>query len=147
MAAANVVNWLLTTDQVPQRFAAFILGQVADPTMFLVLVNLLLLVVGCLIEGLAAMVVLVPILAPVAAQLGIDPIHFGLVVVLNLMIGLITPPMGLCLFVADGIARVGLPAILARIWPFLLAELVVLAAVTFVPGLATWLPRLLGYGA
>ncbi|MBX6370468.1 MAG: TRAP transporter large permease [Rhodospirillales bacterium] len=146
MAAANVVNWLLTTDQVPQRFAALILGQVADPIMFLILVNVLLLIVGCLIEGLAAMVVLVPILAPIAAQLGIDPIHFGLVVVLNLMIGLITPPMGLCLFVADGIARVGLPAIMRQIWPLLVAELVVLAAVTFVPGLAVWLPRSLGYG-
>lgn len=147
MAAANIVNWLLTTDQVPQRFAAFILGQVADPTMFLILVNVLLLIVGCLIEGLAAMVVLVPILAPVASQLGIDPVHFGLIVVLNLMIGLITPPMGLCLFVADGIARVGLPAIMRQIWPFLLAELVVLAAVTFIPGLAVWLPHLLGYGS
>jgi tripartite ATP-independent transporter DctM subunit len=147
MAAANIVNWLLTTDQVPQRFAAFILGQVADPTMFLILVNVLLLIVGCLIEGLAAMVVLVPILAPVAAQLGIDPVHFGLIVVLNLMIGLITPPMGLCLFVADGIARVGLPAIMRRIWPLLLAELVVLAAVTFIPGLAVWLPHSLGYGS
>jgi tripartite ATP-independent transporter DctM subunit len=147
MAAANVVNWLLTTDQMPQRFAAFILGQVGDATMFLILVNLLLLIVGCLIEGLAAMVVLVPILAPVAAQLGVDPVHFGLVVVLNLMIGLITPPMGLCLFVADGIARVGLPAIMRRIWPFLLAELVVLGAVTFIPGLAVWLPHSLGYGS
>jgi tripartite ATP-independent transporter DctM subunit len=147
MAAANIVNWLLTTDQVPQRFAAFILGHVGDATTFLLLVNLLLLIVGCLIEGLAAMVVLVPILAPVAAQLGVDPVHFGLVVVLNLMIGLITPPMGLCLFVADGIARVGLPAIMRRIWPFLLAELVVLAAVTFIPGLAVWLPHALGYGS
>lgn len=146
MAAANVVNWLLTTDQLPQRFAAFMMGQVADPLLFLLLVNVLLLIVGCLIEGLAAMIVLVPILAPVAAALGIDPIHFAMVVVLNLMIGLITPPMGLCLFVADGIARVGLPAIMRRIWPLLLGELVVLAAVTFVPQLSVLLPRALGYG-
>jgi tripartite ATP-independent transporter DctM subunit len=146
MASANVVNWLLTTDQVPQRFAAFMIGHVADPLLFLILVNLLLLIVGCLIEGLAAMIVLVPILAPIAATLGIDPIHFATVVVLNLMIGLITPPMGLCLFVADGIARVGLPAIMRRIWPLLVGELVVLAAVTFVPQLSTLLPRALGYG-
>jgi TRAP-type C4-dicarboxylate transport system permease large subunit len=92
------------------------------------------------------MVVLVPILAPIAVQLGIDPVHFALVVVLNLMIGLITPPMGLCLFVVDGIARVGLPAILRRIWPLLLAELVVLALVTVIPQLSTFLPRFLGYG-
>lgn len=146
MASANVVNWLLTTDQVPQEFAAFVIGRVADPLLFLLLVNVLLLIVGCLIEGLAAMIVLVPILAPIAATLGIDPIHFAMVVVLNLMIGLITPPMGLCLFVVDGIARVGLPSILRHIWPLLLAELVVLAAVTFIPQLSVFLPRFFGYG-
>ncbi|WP_300299745.1 TRAP transporter large permease [Ferrovibrio sp.] len=146
MASANLVNWLLTTDQIPQRFAAFVIGEIGDPLMFLLMVNILLLIVGCLIEGLAAMVVLVPILAPIAVQLGIDPVHFALVVVLNLMIGLITPPMGLCLFVVDGIARVGLPAILRRIWPLLLAELAVLALVTLIPQLSTFLPRFLGYG-
>lgn len=146
MASANLVNWLLTTDQIPQRFAAFVIGEISDPLMFLLMVNILLLIVGCLIEGLAAMVVLVPILAPIAVQLGIDPVHFALVVVLNLMIGLITPPMGLCLFVVDGIARVGLPAILRRIWPLLLAELAVLALVTVIPQLSTFLPRFLGYG-
>ncbi len=145
IASANLVNWLLTTDQIPQQFTAFVIGQVNDPLHFLILVNVLLLIIGCLIEGLAAMVVLVPILAPIAATLGIDPVHFAMVVVLNLMIGLITPPMGLCLFVVDGIARVGLPAILRRIWPLLIAELVVLAAVTFVPDLSVFLPRLAGY--
>lgn len=147
MASAYLVNWLLTTDQIPQRFAAWILSNVGDPLTFLLLVNLLLLLVGCLLEGLAAMIVLVPILAPVAASLGIDPIHFALVVVLNLMIGLITPPMGLCLFVVDGIARVGLPAILQRLWPFFLAELAVLLLATFVPAASTALPRALGFGS
>ena len=147
MASAYLVNWLLTTDQIPQRFAAFILGHVGDPLTFLLLVNMLLLVVGCLLEGLAAMIVLVPILAPVATSLGIDPIQFALVVVLNLMIGLITPPMGLCLFVVDGIARVGLPSILRRIWPFLVAELAVLLLVTLVPAMSTALPRALGFGS
>ena len=145
MAAANLVNWLLTTDQVPQRFAAFVIGQVDNPIYFLLLVNLLLLVVGCFIEGLAAMIVLVPILFPVAMQLSIDPVHFAIVVVLNMMIGLITPPMGLCLFVADGIARVGLMAIVRQIWPFLLAELAILLAVTLVPEISVGLPRAMGY--
>jgi tripartite ATP-independent transporter DctM subunit len=145
MAAATLVNWLLTTDQVPQRFAGFIIGSVGTPMAYLMLVNLLLLIVGCFIEGLAAMIVLVPILFPIATHLGIDPIHFGTVVVLNLMIGLITPPMGLCLFVADGIAQVGLAAIVRHVWPFLLAELVVLVAVTLVPALATAVPHAFGY--
>ncbi|MCC7271045.1 MAG: TRAP transporter large permease [Alphaproteobacteria bacterium] len=145
IAAANLLNWLLTTDQVPQRFAAFIIGEAADPVLFLILVNVLLLIVGCLIEGMAAMIVLVPILAPVAAHLGIDPIHFAMVVVLNLMIGLLTPPMGLCLFVVDGIAKVGIARLMRQIWPLLLAEIVVLGLVTFIPGLSTALPRALGY--
>jgi tripartite ATP-independent transporter DctM subunit len=145
MAAASMVNWLLTTDQVPQRFAGFVIGHVNDPVLFLVLVNILLLIVGCLIEGLAAMIVLVPILFPIAHQLGVDPVHFATVVVLNLMIGLITPPMGLCLFVADGIAKVGLAAIVRHVWPFILAEIAVLILVTFVPSVATALPRAFGY--
>ena len=137
IAAANLLNWLLTAEQIPKRFTAFVIGQVKDPALFLILVTVLLLIVGCLIEDLAAMIVLVPILAPIAVSFGIDPVHFAMVVVLNLMIGLITPPMGLCLFVADGIARVGLPAILRRIWPLLAAELLVLAAVNMVVGVAT----------
>jgi TRAP-type transport system large permease protein len=145
MAAASLVNWLLTTDQVPQRFADFVIGHVESPIMFLLLVNLLLLIVGCLIEGLAAMIVLVPILFPIANQLGVDPVHFATVVVLNLMIGLITPPMGLCLFVADGIAKVGLAAIVRHVWPFIIAEVAILLLVTFVPALATGLPRAFGY--
>jgi tripartite ATP-independent transporter DctM subunit len=104
MASAYLVNWLLTTDQIPQRFAAWILGHVGDPLTFLLLVNLLLLAVGCLLEGLAAMIVLVPIL-------------------------------------------VGLPAIMQRIWPFLVAELAVLLLVTLVPAVSTALPRALGFGS
>ncbi|MGE0719175.1 MAG: TRAP transporter large permease [Alphaproteobacteria bacterium] len=145
IAAANLLNWMLTTDQVPQRFAAFILGEAHDPIRFLILVNVLLLIVGCLIEGMAAMIVLVPILAPIASHLGIDPIHFAMVVVLNLMIGLLTPPMGLCLFVVDGIAKVGIARLMRQVWPLLLAEIVVLGLVTFVPALSTALPRGLGY--
>lgn len=120
IVAANLLNWFLTTEQIPKRFTAFVIGQVKDPALFLILVTVLLLIVGCLIEGLAAMIILVPILAPIAVSFGIDPVHFAMVVVLNLIIGLINPPMGLCLFKADGIARVGSPAILhkyGRYWP------------------------------
>jgi TRAP-type C4-dicarboxylate transport system permease large subunit len=126
--------------------AAWVIGTVDSPALYLLLVNLMLLIVGCLIEGLAAMVVLVPILFPIAQQLGIDPLHFATVVVFNLMIGLITPPMGLLLFVADGIAKTGLAPILRQLWPFLIAEIVVLIAVTYIPSLSTFLPALAGYG-
>jgi TRAP-type transport system large permease protein len=145
IAAANLFNWMLTTDQVPQKFAALMVGNVASPIIFLFVVNILLLVVGCLIEGMAALIVLVPILAPIAANFGIDPIHFAMVVILNLMIGMLTPPMGLCLFVVDGIAKVGLGAILRQVWPLLIAELAVLALVTLFPALSTGLPHFVGY--
>lgn len=88
------------------------------------------------------MLVLVPILHPIAISLGIDPIHFGIIVIFNLIIGLITPPMGLCLFVADSIANVGLGRLSARILPLFLVELTVLFIITFVPGIVTWLPSL-----
>ena len=145
IAAANLLNWMLTTDQIPQKFAALMTGSVGSPVVYLLVVNVLLLIVGSLIEGMAALIVLVPILAPIAASFGIDPIHFAMVVILNLMIGMLTPPMGICLFVVDGIAKVGLGAILRQVWPLLVAELVVLALVTIFPVLSTGLPHFFGY--
>ncbi len=145
MASANLVNWLLTTEQVPQRLAELVVGQISSPIIFLLMVNVLLLVVGCFLEGLAAIVVLVPIIMPISNQLGIDPIHFGTIVVVNLMVGMITPPMGILLFVADGIARIGLARIVRRITPFLLAMLLVPIALVFFPVLATGLPNYFGY--
>ena len=106
---------------------------------------LLLLVVGLFLEGIAAILVLVPILHPIAMALGIDPLHFGIVVIFNLMMGLITPPMGLCLFVADSVSGVGMGPIIRRIMPMLAVQFLVLLLITFVPSLVTFLPRLAGY--
>jgi TRAP-type C4-dicarboxylate transport system permease large subunit len=106
---------------------------------------LLFLFVGLFLEGIAAMLVLVPILHPIAVSLGVDPVHFGIIVIVNLMIGLITPPVGLCLFVAESIAGVGLARLTRAILPFFLVEVLVLVILTFVPELVTFLPRSLGY--
>lgn len=138
-------NWLLTFARVPQSLTALVLDQISDPWIFLLLVNVILLIVGLFLEGIAAMLILLPILHPIAMSLGIDPTHFGIVVIFNLMIGLITPPMGICLFVSNSIANVGMGAISRRIMPLFLVELLVLAIITFIPQTVTFLPRLFGY--
>jgi TRAP-type C4-dicarboxylate transport system permease large subunit len=113
--------------------------------MFLVSTMILFLVVGLFLEGISAMLVLVPILHPIAVSMGVDPTHFGILVVFNLMIGLITPPMGLCLFVADSIAGVGLGRLTRQILPLFLVELLALIIITFIPQTVTWIPRYFGF--
>lgn len=145
MAVIAAANWLLTFSRVPQTVSEIVLDSVSSPWMFLILVNVILLVVGLFLEGIAAMLILLPILHPIAMTLGIDPVHFGIVVIFNLMIGLVTPPMGICLFVSNSIANVGLAAISRQIMPMFLVELAVLILITFVPSTVTFLPRLFGY--
>ena len=145
IAAVAAANWLLTYNRVPNVITDFALAFMTDKWMFLIATMLLFLFVGLFLEGIAAMLVLVPILHPIAVSLGVDPTHFGILVVFNLMIGLITPPMGLCLFVADSIAGVGLGRLTRQILPLFLVELLVLIILTFVPVTVTGLPRLLGF--
>ncbi|MET4734977.1 tripartite ATP-independent transporter DctM subunit [Thalassospira sp. MBR-102] len=145
MGTVAAANWFMTFAGIPQAVSSFVLGYVDSPTMFLILINIMLLGVGLVLEGIAAMLVLVPILHPIAISLGIDPTHFGIVVIFNLMIGLITPPMGLCLFVADAIANVGMARMIKSIMPLFLVELAVLILITFVPQLVTFMPNLFGF--
>ncbi len=145
IAAVSAANWLLTYNRVPNMLTEWVLGSVDSKTMFLLAVILLFLFVGLFLEGIAAMLVLVPILHPIAVSLGVDPVHFGILVIFNLMIGLITPPLGLCLFVADGIAGVGMARLTRSILPFFAVEVFVLLILTFVPETVIWLPRFMGY--
>ena len=145
IAAVSAANWLLTYNRVPNMLTDWVLGNVDSKTTFLIAVILLFLFVGLFLEGIAAMLVLVPILHPIAVSLGIDPVHFGILVIFNLMIGLITPPLGLCLFVAEGIAGVGVARMVKAILPFFLVEVLVLLVLTFVPQTVIWLPQALGY--
>ncbi|KZB52840.1 MULTISPECIES: TRAP transporter large permease [Thalassospira] len=145
MGSVAAANWFMTFAGIPQAVSSFVLGYVDSPAMFLILINIMLLAVGLVLEGIAAMLVLVPILHPIAISLGIDPTHFGIVVIFNLMIGLITPPMGLCLFVADAIANVGMARMIKSIMPLFLVELAVLILITFVPQLVTFMPNLFGF--
>ena len=144
IGAVSAANWLLNYNRVPNMITDFALQYMTVKWMFLLAVMALFLFVGLFLEGIAAMLVLVPILHPIAVSLGVDPTHFGILVIFNLMIGLITPPLGLCLFVADAIAGVGLGKLTKQVLPLFLVEVLVLFIITFIPDTVIGLPHLLG---
>ena len=145
IGAVSAANWLLTYNRVPNMLTDWVLANVDSAFVFLVMIIILFLFVGLFLEGIAAMLVLVPIVHPIAVSFGVDPVHFGIIVIFNLMIGLITPPLGLCLFVAEGVANVGMARLIRQILPFFFVELAVLILITFVPVTVTGLPQLLGF--
>ena len=145
MATVSAANWLMTYNRIPNIITDFALTFMTAKWMFLVSSMILFLFIGLFLEGIAAMLVLVPILHPIAVSMGIDPTHFGILVVFNLMIGLITPPMGLCLFVADSVANVGLGRLTRQIVPLFFVELLVLIIISFVPVTVLGLPHLFGF--
>ena len=142
VAAASIFGWMLTATGVTTDIAAWVLGFTKEAWVFLLLANLLMLFVGCFLEPTAAITILVPILLPIALQLGIDPVHFGLVMVLNLMIGLLHPPMGLVLFVLARVAGLSFERTTMAILPWLVPLLLSLAIITYVPQLVLWLPKM-----
>ncbi|MGH8831754.1 MAG: TRAP transporter large permease [Polaromonas sp.] len=137
--------WILTIEGVPQLAANWIAEMQLSPWMFLLVVNVFLLLFGIFIEPLPGVMVLVPILAPVAAKLGVDPIHFAMIVIYNLTLGMITPPVGGLLFVTSNVSRVPLTALTRELKPFLWAHGMVLLLLTFVPALSNWLPHAMGF--
>ena len=141
--SAAALSWCLSISRIPQTLGPMIVDLTGNPLVFLLLVNVSLLVVGCFMEALAAMLILIPILTPAAAALGIDPIQFGLIFVLNLMIGTITPPVGVVLFVTSKIAGISFEAMSRSIIPWLMPLLAILIAITLWPPLTTFLPNLL----
>jgi tripartite ATP-independent transporter DctM subunit len=145
IAGALVFNYVVTVENIPQSLATLLRVWDLSPTGFLILVNVLLLLLGCLLEGTTILLVVIPVLIPTAQALGVDMVHFGVMVVVNIMIGLITPPYGLLLFIMTRIAEVPLRDLVRDTMPFLFSMLVALALITFVPGIVLWLPRLFGY--
>jgi len=137
---ANVFGWILTAERIPQTISAWLLSTTNDPILIIILINLLLVVVGMFMETIAALIILTPPLLAVAQGVGIDPVHFATFVILNLMIGLTTPPVGVCLFICANIAKISLAEISLAIWPFLVANFIVLALVSFIPALSLALP-------
>jgi len=145
IAGAMVFNYVVTVENIPHSLSAFLQGRDLTAASYLLLVNVLLLLLGCLLEGTTILLVIVPVLIPTAEALGIDMVHFGVVVVVNIMLGLITPPYGLLLFIMTNISGAPLRHIVRDALPFLFAMIAVLALITFVPEVVLWLPRLLGY--
>jgi len=146
IAGALVFNYVITVENIPEAVKVLLTQWNLSPIEFLILVNILLLLLGCLLEGSTILLVVVPALVPTAQALGIDLVHFGVMVVVNVMLGLITPPYGLLLFVMTRIAEVPIRDIVRDVMPFLFAMIAALAVITFVPGVVLFLPRLLGYG-
>jgi TRAP-type C4-dicarboxylate transport system permease large subunit len=141
VAAASIFGWMLTATRATEMIAAWVLSVTSTPWGFLLLANLLMLFVGCFLEPTAAITILVPILLPIVQKLGIDPVHFGLVMVLNLMIGLLHPPMGLVLFVLARVAKLSVERTTMAILPWLVPLLISLVIVTYIPSVSLWLPN------
>ncbi|WP_341917453.1 TRAP transporter large permease [Polaromonas sp. YR568] len=142
VAAASIFGWMLTATGVTAAISEWVLGFTKEPWVFLLLANLLMLFVGCFLEPTAAITILVPILVPICQQLGIDLVHFGLVMVLNLMIGLLHPPMGMVLFVLARVAKLSVERTTIAILPWLVPLLGSLAVITYFPKLVLWLPKM-----
>jgi TRAP-type C4-dicarboxylate transport system permease large subunit len=144
VAMASLFAWILTVLQLPQTVALAIGQLTSDPLLVMLIVCVFVLICGLFIDTLPAIIILVPVLAPLAPAFGIDPLHFAMAIVLNLTIGLITPPVGGVLFVISSVSRLRIEPIARAILPFIAAELLVLLLVILVPQISLWLPRTLG---
>ena len=143
VAGASIFAWILTSNRVTEQFAGLILGVSENPWIVLLLINLILIVAGCFLETVAAITILVPVLLPIVLKVDIDPVHFGVIMVLNLMIGLLTPPIGMVLYVLSRVSGVPFERCVTATAPFLIPLVLVLLLVTFVPALTLWLPTLI----
>ena len=144
VTAASIFAWLLTVSQAAQTLSDLILSFTQNKWVFLLLVNLLLLFIGCFLDTIAAITITVPILLPIALKLGVDPVHFGLIMTLNLMIGLLHPPLGMVLFVLSRVAKLSVEQTTMAILPWLVPLFIALAAITFIPEITLWLPKTMG---
>jgi len=143
IANAMVFAYLLTIQQIPQRLAAFIIDMNLNKVMFLVLINILLLIAGNFMEPSSLIMIIAPLIFPVAMQLGVDPIHLGVIITVNMEIGMLTPPVGLNLFVASGISGRSLGEVVHASIPWFFALLIGLLIITYIPAISLWLPNLM----
>jgi len=142
VALAALFGWILSVERVPQMMAALMLSISTDPYVLLLLVNVLLIIVGMFLDSTTAILLVAPIIAKPLVLAGVDPVHLGMVVVFNLMIGLLTPPMGLALYLVADIANVKMKDVLREMLPFYVPLLITLLLITYVPWITTFIPRL-----
>jgi tripartite ATP-independent transporter DctM subunit len=145
IAGALVFNYVVTVENIPKTVAAVLKAYELSPFTFLLLANIILLILGCFLEGTTILLVIVPVMLPTAAALGIDLVHFGVVAVVNIMIGLVTPPYGLLLFMMVKIGEVSLTELVREVMPFLWVMIAALVLMTFIPEIVLFLPKLFGY--
>ena len=141
---AVLFSFLMANENIPQQIAAWITSIGVDWIIFLLIVNVLLLIAGNVMEASSIVLIMAPILFPVAVKLGIHPVHLGILMVVNMEVGMCHPPVGLNLYVASGIAKMGITELTIAVWPWLLTMLIFLGVVTYVPEISLWLPRVLG---
>jgi tripartite ATP-independent transporter DctM subunit len=146
LAGSFMLNYAFTAEGVPQAMALWVDSMQLSPTKFLLLVNVMFLVLGCFLDVSVLLLVFVPMLLPAAKLLGIDLVHFGVLVVLNMMIGMIHPPFGMLLFVTKALTGIPIGEMMKEGWPFLVMLLLLLLAITFFPQIVLWLPQTMGYG-
>ena len=145
IGSASVFGWVATVSGVPQTIGKFLFTLTENPILLLLLVNLLLLVAGMFLDAIPAILILGPILGPALVGAGVDPLHFAIIMCINVTVGLVTPPMGLILFVASSLSRQGIEVITKELWPFLMVHLTVIFLVTVFPALALFVPDLFGF--
>lgn len=145
IGGALILNYVVASENIPNILAQRLVGLDVEPLAFLLSVTFLLLLLGCVLDATTIILVIIPLFLPTCRELGIDLVHFGVVAVVNCMIGLITPPYGILLFVLNAVTQIPLSEIISEIWPFLIALLLALLALVLWPGLVLWLPRLFGY--
>ncbi|HPE24264.1 TRAP transporter large permease [Albidovulum sp.] len=145
IGGALILNYIVASENIPNLLAGWLVALDVSPLVFLLGVNLLLLVLGCLLDATTIILVIIPLFLPTCRNLGIDLVHFGVVAVVNCMIGLITPPYGILLFVINAVTGISLREMIAEIWPFLAVLMLALLAMILVPGIVLFLPRLAGY--
>ena len=145
IGGAFILNFIVITEQIPQSISLLLEGSDVSPIVFLIMVNLLILALGCVLDATTIILVIVPLFIPTCEALGIDLVHFGVLVVVNSMIGLITPPYGILLFVINAVTDIPLREIISEVWAFLAVLLIALVAMLLMPDLILWLPRVFGY--
>ncbi len=145
LSTAGIFIWLLTTEQVPQQVANSVLALTTNKYLVLFMINAILLFVGCFMDSIPALIILGPVFTPLAMKIGVHPLHFGTIMCLNLTIGLATPPLGACLFTCCAVGKVSLEDISKEIWPFIIALIIAILIVTYVPAVSLTIPRLLGF--
>jgi len=145
IAGALVMNWIVAAEQIPQAMGAWMSSLDMSPVMFLLMVNILFLILGAFLDSLLMLLIIVPILLPTVAHLGIDPVHFGVTSIINMMIGLVTPPMGELVFLIAGVSGIPVAAITKELWIFLIVLIALLFVLVYVPEITLWLPMQMGY--